>query len=57
MHFDHHSTGSTRVLRPPSGTGRFNKVEESRRGLAIRLVTLLSGVGLLLVLAAWLFGR
>ena len=57
MHFDHHSTGSTRVLRPPSGTGRFNKVEESRRGLAIRLVTLLSGAGLLLVLAAWFFGR
>lgn len=57
MHFDHHSTGSARVLRPPSGTGKFNKLEESRRSAAIRLVTLISGGGLLVVLAAWFLGR
>jgi hypothetical protein len=55
VHFDHQSTGSARVLRPASGTGRFNRVEDSRRSLAIRVVTWLSAAGLLLVLAAWYF--
>jgi hypothetical protein len=37
-------------------TGTLPTLEHTRRRLAIRLVTALSGAGLLLVLAAWIFG-
>jgi hypothetical protein len=37
-------------------TGTLPTLEQARRRLAIRLVTALSGAGLLLVLAAWIFG-
>ena len=40
-----------------TGTGQLLSLEHTRRRLAIRLVTLLSGAGLLLVLAAWVIGR
>jgi len=38
-----------------TNTGTLPNLEQARRRLAIRLVTALSGVGLLLVLAAWIF--
>jgi hypothetical protein len=35
-------------------TGTFPALEDARRRLAIRLVTVLSGAGLILVIAAWI---
>jgi hypothetical protein len=40
-----------------TGTGQLLRLEHAKRRLAIRLVTALSGAGLLLVLAAWIISH
>jgi len=56
LHFDHDNTASVRVLRPTPGKSQFRKTEKSRPSPSIGLVKLISGTGLVLAAAAWIFG-